>query len=131
MVGSPGGTAEAKEHLKAASRCRVTSGAQRAMLAAIVEDSGESPEKLREPIDLYLAGDAEGLERLTHEGMLRNPEIRTTLLTRRNADWTAKIDRMLAAETLPLIAVGAAHMVGKDGLVELLRAKGYTVRRLD
>ena len=100
------------------------------MLAAIVEDSGESPEKLREPIDLYLAGDAEGLERLTHEGMLRNPEIRTTLLTRRNADWTAKIDRMLAAEPLPLIAVGAAHMVGEDGLVAQLEAKGYRVTRI-
>ena len=104
--------------------------AQRAMLAAIVEDSGESPEKLREPIDLYLAGDAEGLERLTHEGMLRNPEIRSTLLTRRNADWTAKIDRMLAAEPLPLIAVGAAHMVGEDGLVAQLEAKGYRVTRI-
>ena len=104
--------------------------AQRAMLAAIVEDSGESPAKLREPIDLYLAGDAEGLERLTHEGMLRDPEIRTTLLTRRNADWAAKIDRMLAAEPLPLVAVGAAHMVGEDGLVARLEAKGYRVTRI-
>ena len=108
----------------------LSESAQRAMLAAIVEESEGSPEELRRPIDLYLAGDADGLATLTHEGMLRNSEIRTALLTRRNADWAGKIDRLLAEDAHPLIAVGAAHMVGEDGLVALLRAKGYRVTRL-
>ena len=108
----------------------LSESAQRAMLASIVEESEGSPEKLREPIDLYLAGDAEGLAALSHEGMLRNPEIRTALLTRRNADWADKIDRLLADDAHPLIAVGAAHMVGEDGLVARLEAKGYRVTRI-
>ncbi len=28
-------------------------------------------------------------------------------------------------------AVGAAHLIGEDGLVELLRAEGYTVEQLE
>ena len=29
-----------------------------------------------------------------------------------------------------LVIVGAGHLVGKDGVVELLRAKGYTIEQL-
>ena len=105
--------------------------AQRAMLASIVEESEAEPETRMRPVSLYLAGDAEGLEQLSHDGMLANEEIRDVLLSRRNASWVAPIEELLADDPRPLIAVGAAHMVGKDGLVELLRAKGYTVRRLD
>ena len=30
----------------------------------------------------------------------------------------------------PLVVVGALHLLGEDGLVEMLRAAGYTVERL-
>ncbi|MBD59858.1 MAG: TraB/GumN family protein [Citromicrobium sp.] len=109
----------------------LSEGAQRAMLAAIVEESQADPAELRRPIDLYLAGDDAGLERLSHEGMLGNAEIREVLLTRRNADWMAQISRLLESDQRPLIAVGAAHMVGEDGLVALLEAQGYRVTRLN
>lgn len=105
--------------------------AQRAMLSSIIEESQADPERLARPIDLYLAGDAAGLERLSREGMLANPEIRTALLTRRNAAWMARIESLLDAEPRPLIAVGAAHMLGDDGLVALLETRGYRVTRLD
>jgi len=105
--------------------------AQRAMLAAIVEESNSPLETRMRPLELYLAGDEEGLEQLSREGMLQNAEIRSTLLTRRNADWLPKIETLLADERRPLIAVGAAHMIGDDGLVALLRAGGYRVTRLN
>ena len=101
------------------------------MLAGIVEESEAELAYRMRPVTLYLAGDAAGLEQLTHDGMLANEEIRDALLTRRNASWLAPIEALLADDPQPLIAVGAAHMVGDDGLVALLRARGYTVRRLD
>jgi len=104
--------------------------AQRAMLAAIVEESQADPETLERPVRLYLAGDDAGLEKLSREGMLGNSEIREALLARRNASWMPQIERLLADDARPLIAVGAAHMVGEDGLVALLEAKGYRVTRL-
>ncbi|RDS78652.1 TraB/GumN family protein [Alteriqipengyuania lutimaris] len=109
----------------------LSQNAQRTMLSSIVEESQSDPDVLARPIDLYLAGDVAGLERLSHEGMLADPEIRTALLTRRNAEWLAKIEPLLRRGERPLIAVGAAHMLGEDGLVALLEARGYRVTRLN
>ena len=108
----------------------LSESAQRAMLAAIVEDSKADPATRAQPVRLYLAGDDAGLDALSREGMLGTAEIREALLTRRNADWVPKIEKLLADDDRPLIAVGAAHMVGEDGLVALLEAKGYRVTRV-
>lgn len=108
----------------------LSESAQRAMLASIVEEAEADPARRERPVRVFLSGDADTLERLTREGILGNPEIRTALLTRRNADWLTQIERMLAEQPRPLIAVGAAHMVGDDGLVALLEAKGYRVTRV-
>ncbi|MEL7737349.1 TraB/GumN family protein [Citromicrobium bathyomarinum] len=104
--------------------------AQRAMLGAIVEEAEADSDQRQRPIRLYLQGDEAGLAALTREGLLADDEIREALLERRNAAWMPRIIRLLESDSHPLIAVGAAHMVGKDGLVALIEAKGYTVRRV-
>lgn len=50
------------------------------------------------------------------------------LLTRRNAAWMPVIEPELAAGGA-FVAVGAAHMLGDEGLVARLRARGFTVTR--
>ena len=104
--------------------------AQRSMLSSMVDEAQAGEAERQRPITLYLAGDVEGLESLTREGLLGEPEIRSALLTGRNADWMVGIRRLLAREQRPLIAVGAAHMLGEDGLVALLEAEGYRVTRV-
>ena len=52
------------------------------------------------------------------------------------AEWLAgrmaeKIDRLLQDGRFYLIAVGALHCFGDDGLVEVLRARGYAVTPVD
>lgn len=102
---------------------------QRAMLVAVVDEayaSGKAPS----PASLWLSGDEQALEAETTSGMLADPEVRDALLVQRNRAWITRTDEFLKGKPRPLIAVGAAHMVGPDGLVALLRAQGYTVRRL-
>ena len=48
------------------------------------------------------------------------------ILIGRTQKWLPKIETQLAAEPT-LIAVGAAHLVGEQGLTKLLRDKGYSV----
>jgi len=108
----------------------LSEGAQRAMLGAIVEEAEADSDQRQRPIRLYLQGDEAGLAALTREGLLADDEIREALLERRNAAWMPRIIRLLESDSHPLIAVGAAHMVGKDGLVALIEAQGYTVRRV-
>ncbi|WP_172449792.1 TraB/GumN family protein [Porphyrobacter sp. HT-58-2] len=103
---------------------------QRAMLAAVVS---ESERTRRDPARLqraWLAGDAVIIETATHEGFLAVPALREALLTGRNQRWAEAIVPMLAERPRPLIAVGAAHLVGPDGLAALLEAQGYRIRRL-
>lgn len=44
----------------------------------------------------------------------------------RNKKWMEHIPKLIL-EKASLIAVGAAHLPGKDGLINLLRLQGFTV----
>lgn len=48
------------------------------------------------------------------------------ILTQRNQNWLPKITQYLAQKPT-LVAVGAAHLYGEKGVIELLREQGYTV----
>lgn len=102
---------------------------QRVMLATVV-DQAERADEAADPVALWLAGDERALAAETGRGMLADPEIRDALLGARNREWALRILAMLEDTQRPLIAVGAAHMVGTDGLVALLKEQGFEVRRL-
>lgn len=54
---------------------------------------------------------------------------KTVLLDERNNNWVNKIEKFISKESC-FIAVGAGHLSGKDGLIKLLRKKGYTISPL-
>ncbi|MCL9999935.1 MAG: TraB/GumN family protein [Erythrobacter sp.] len=109
---------------------RLPEAQQRAMLAAVVKDSAavaRDPERLQRA---WLAGDAAIIEAATREGVLADPAVREALLTARNRRWAAALGSLLAEAPRPLIAVGTAHLVGREGLAALLEARGYRIRRI-
>jgi uncharacterized protein YbaP (TraB family) len=52
------------------------------------------------------------------------------VLRDRNLRWLPKIEQMIARGEKNLVVAGIGHLVGRDGLVRMLQAKGYTVRQL-
>jgi uncharacterized protein YbaP (TraB family) len=48
----------------------------------------------------------------------------------RNEGMATKVIAMLEGSEPTFVAVGAGHLLGPTGLVELLQAKGYKLRRL-
>ncbi|MEO1221531.1 MAG: TraB/GumN family protein [Pseudomonadota bacterium] len=103
---------------------------QRELLEGTVAEwkaSRDNPERL---MRAWLVGNIEALEEATSTGIMADPELRHALLVRRNKDWMTQLTPMLSEEERPLIAVGAAHLVGPDGMVTMLQAKGYTLRRI-
>ncbi len=104
---------------------------QRDLLDAVLEESRLSGEETGELARAWLAGDTDRLVRLTRRGILADPELERALLTRRNTAWAAKIENLLSARDRPLIAVGAGHLLGAEGLPAQLEARGYRVRRIE
>lgn len=80
----------------------------------------------------WRTGDADAIERLMVEELVDKTPVTGKLLNEdRNRRWVPQIEAMLAGSENTLVIVGALHLVGDVGLVELLRSKGYSVERVD
>ena len=49
------------------------------------------------------------------------------MLTDRNRTWVPRIEELARGPKNAIVIVGAGHLVGKEGVVELLRKKGLKV----
>ena len=78
----------------------------------------------------WQTGDMEGLEALLMDEFDEAPELYDAMLVNRNLNWIQQFQPMLKDTDDYLVVVGAAHMLGKDGVVELLQAQGYSVEQL-
>lgn len=60
------------------------------------------------------------------------PDLYQRINVARNDAWVPKIEKRLieSKKDDTLVVVGALHLLGSDGVVEKLRAKGYTVERV-
>ncbi|WP_395645901.1 TraB/GumN family protein [Terricaulis sp.] len=104
---------------------------QRDMLEQTIEEAEEGPAVLDETSRAWERGDLETLERLSVADMREHyPDVYQALLVRRNHNWIPIIQHELDGVGVDFMAVGAAHLLGPDGLVALLRAQGYTVERV-
>ena len=65
--------------------------------------------------------------RTTPEDLAYYDAERDKLLSRRNAEWTPKLIKLFERPGDHFVAIGAGHLLGNDGLVNLLRAKGFQV----
>lgn len=59
------------------------------------------------------------------------PGFYESLLVQRNNDWLPKLEMLLADSAVEYVLVGALHLHGPDGVLELLKAKGYRVEQLE
>jgi uncharacterized protein YbaP (TraB family) len=78
----------------------------------------------------WKAGDAATVERLVMADVKSDPVIYDRLLVARNRAWLPKIEALFSRPRHAFVVVGAAHLVGPDGLVAMLKAKGYQVVQL-
>jgi len=83
-------------------------------------------------VDAWQAGDEKKLDKLINQTMrAKNEIVWTELILRRNERFAEKISDRLQGEGTAFVAVGAAHMVGSDGIRVLLQNKGFTVKPVE
>ena len=95
-------------------------------------ESEEGREEMRKLHDAWRAGDADTLwNEMALEMRQQYPQLYRRINVERNDAWLPEIEqRMKAGRDDTLVVVGALHLLGEDGVVEKLRAKGYEVERI-
>lgn len=95
-------------------------------LVDYIDSADFNKQQTRQLADLYNKQDLDGIEALSDKDDPGMDEYMDLLLYGRNRKWARILDTLLPNKSL-LIAVGAAHLPGKQGVIELLRKEGYTV----
>jgi uncharacterized protein len=80
-------------------------------------------------VEAWRAGDAAAVERIVLKDLEQEAQLYQRLLVERNKNWLPKLEALFARKAAAFVVVGAAHLVGPDGLVAMLKAKGYTVEQ--
>jgi uncharacterized protein YbaP (TraB family) len=78
----------------------------------------------RELVETYRRQDLEKIDELTRSSDAGMTSYLDLLLYQRNRKWVDSLDQLLTNKSL-LIAVGAGHLPGDQGLINLLKKKGY------
>jgi uncharacterized protein YbaP (TraB family) len=95
-----------------------------------VENGTEIASETNKLFDAYKSQNLEVLENLMIKSEAGLSEYMDLLLFKRNHNWIAKMKEILPAKSV-LIAVGAGHLPGDEGVLNLLKKEGYTVEPID
>ena len=103
---------------------------QKQQLLCMVYNAEYHSHQMKELATAFFTQNMPALLEITEEKMGNQcdstPEEEAALIYGRNSAWVEKIPAMVA-EAPTLFVVGAAHLPGEKGVLELLKAKGYTV----
>jgi uncharacterized protein YbaP (TraB family) len=104
--------------------------AQEQFLLQQLSDQQSDDKDIMKIIGAWRRGDAESLDTTLGAEMRSDPAFYERLVVGRNLAWIPKIESFLAEGRPVMVVVGALHLVGKDGLIDLLQRKGYRVEQL-
>lgn len=86
-----------------------------------LKDTGEETDQM---LSAWRSGDSGALAGQLSDAYQQFPELYRVLVSERNRRWLPQIRNYLAADHNVLVVVGALHVVGRGGLLELLRGAG-------
>lgn len=103
---------------------------QKQQLLCMVDNSEYYALQMKELSAAFFSQDMQALLDITEEKMGNlcdsTPEEEEALIYGRNAAWAEKMPTMMDRAST-LFVVGAAHLPGEKGVLELLKTKGYTI----
>ncbi len=104
---------------------------QLANLELSLHEAVENPDMFDDLVGAWAEGDMDRLNEIMNSDMReQTPELYDVILVQRNRNWAPEIAAALDGDEDVLIAVGAGHMPGEEGVIALLQARGLEVRRV-
>ncbi|MEO5932505.1 MAG: TraB/GumN family protein [Duganella sp.] len=96
--------------------------------------SGSSLKKSQALIEAWSSADAPGIkaawQSATTGDSISAGFMQRVLLGKRNPEMVANIERIMQQDQVAFVGVGLLHLVGDDGLPQLLKRRGYQVEQL-
>jgi len=107
----------------------MTMDQQDRMLATTLKELASETANVTKLTAAWKAGDSASLEKIVLGELKAEPVMYQRLLVQRNRNWIPKLEALFARKGHAIVIVGAAHLVGPDGILATLRAKGYTIEQ--
>ncbi len=102
---------------------------QEQMLRSELAEMDTEKSSLRSILTAWQTGDAAAIEKMLLASFTTNPAAYTSLITERNRNWMPQLETCLRRSSPCFVIVGAAHLVGPQGLLAMLLQKGYRVEQ--
>lgn len=103
---------------------------QRKLFMQSLAEGAEIDGMMDSIIDAWHNGDVASLEENLLRDMQQYPELNQVIVVDRNHSWAERIETLLTHEIDYLIVVGTLHLVGAEGVPDLLAKRGYKVTQL-
>lgn len=106
---------------------------QESFLRYTLKDLHVLKQDLQSMINAWKIGDPEALESIMKKSTAGDIDISTVyekLITERNRNMVGKIGGYLEEDETYFVVIGAGHLVGEKGIINLLKEKGYKVEQL-
>lgn len=101
-------------------------------ISFMVNNFSEVEKELMTIVETYKARDVQKLYDIAFESYKdpKYPQVKLEeMLDNRNKNWIPILENAMKSKSL-FIAVGAAHLAGENGVINLLRKQGYTVKAI-
>ena len=105
-------------------------GLQEKMILQAIREAADITQYAEKLNEAWRAGDPEKLNGVMGESLRKYPDLAKILLTDRNEAWMKRIGELLDGGETVMLLVGAAHLVGPGGVIELLEKKGFRCEQL-
>jgi uncharacterized protein len=106
-------------------------GQEDALIDYTLNDLGRLAQMMSELKTAWRRGDDGALETVALIPMRAAfPALYRSLVVKRNEAWIPQLETLLRTREVELVLVGALHLIGPDGLIAALKARGYSVEQL-
>jgi hypothetical protein len=109
---------------------QMTMDQQDHLLAESITELDTERSNITRLVDAWRVGDEPTVERIVLQGLKDDPQMYQRLLVDRNRNWLPTIESFFNRRGHTFVVVGAAHLVGPDGLLAILKSKGYSIEQL-
>ena len=104
----------------------LTEEEQATMVMDAIRGGDEAKQQLEDMLRLYRAQNIDSMYLMIHDEGDVIADKENEFLTKRNLKWIPRMEEQMKGKRV-FFAVGAAHLGGEEGILELLRREGYKV----